>query len=263
MKDQQNEIIDLLAKRFIARPDVHAEQWNNGGWSPKEVPFGRKLLQSHLDGKATLGHYMLSEEDECKLFAFDLDLDKPTKDRNSGMVIPIYYRLDDGTAIPINPREAWYGDNQEIVAGLTLELRSLAEILALRVRTMFDLDVAVAFSGNKGLHVYAFLGMPLPAELAIEMSNAVLGSFNEMFYATDGKNFYKHRSPAFEHVTVETFPKQAKRPNGGYGNLMKLPLGKDSRTGHKGFFVDLDAPDDVLQSTDPIPTLKGMAVQGV
>jgi len=97
---------DELAKRlgflFIERRDVKAWQQENGGYFPDYGPLTLKDLRSHLAGlpqygdvlnqdgtprtdknghklralRAHMGHYLVSQENKCRLFAFDIDLKK-------------------------------------------------------------------------------------------------------------------------------------------------------------------------------------------
>lgn len=81
-----DEAAKLIAKKFIARQDVVAVQRKTGAWSPllvdprdtdsERIPWRMKHLRDHVEGRATYGHYLLSQDDTCKLFAFDIDLEK-------------------------------------------------------------------------------------------------------------------------------------------------------------------------------------------
>lgn len=78
-------LVNLLSKKFIARPDAKAQQSHDGKWfvdtttrkaDGPRIPWSRDALEAHLAGTTTYGHYLLSQDSECKLFAFDIDLEK-------------------------------------------------------------------------------------------------------------------------------------------------------------------------------------------
>jgi hypothetical protein len=109
----------------------------------------------------------------------------------------------------------------------------------------------VAFSGSKGVHVYGCFGGSVRATAARDVGLSVLDSWGrgELFSAVKGKNFYK--AATYPDLTVEVFPKQEKVGTGGFGNLLRLPLGINQKTGREGFFYDPGAPLDELRPADP------------
>lgn len=234
------ELAALLGGRFIERRDVLAIQRGNGSYTPERRPFKMGDLRAHLDGSRSYGHYLISPEGNCRLFAFDIDL------RKTGT-----WTDDAGEVHEINPRQAWLTDHPA-KAHLTVQLRCLAEALALRTRRLLELPVAVAYSGSKGLHVYAWTG-PVPAAEAKAAAIAVLESFSQ-FVATRGNNFFHHRE-AYQTLEIEVFPKQDNLDGKDLGNLMRLPLGVNRRSGQRSYFLDLRAGYDTLAPADPEPIL--------
>lgn len=74
------------------------------------------------------------------------------------------------------------------------------------------------FSGNKGAHVWLFFDAPVEAA---KVRRWVAGDFLPKWQeATDG-------------ATLEVFPKQDTVPEGGFGNLVKAPLGVHAVSGNK------------------------------
>ena len=81
-----NDLAVLYAKRFIQRRDVKAVQFASGAYSPDRelnnlgahAPLGFQMshLEAHIEGTRTYGHYLLDQEDTCRMFAFDLDLEQ-------------------------------------------------------------------------------------------------------------------------------------------------------------------------------------------
>lgn len=245
-----------------------AVQWKNGEWSPalhpqtkERMPFTRSDLEAHVAGTKSLGHYLLNTDGECKLFVFDLDVAKTARPQD---------QVDDPHAPPV----VWIDELQEYVEGdpraefllsnksrlysrLVTELRITAEALASKVKTMYDLPVAVSYSGSKGLHVYALCGR-LPAtdvqELALEVIRAM-----PQFEPRRGNNFFRHTSEpqyGYPHVEIEVFPKQSSLDGKDLGNLVRLPLGVNRKSGNRAFFIDCNAPQDVLVERDPVAALE-------
>jgi hypothetical protein len=129
-------------------------------------------------------------------------------------------------------------------------------------RGISDLKVpsAVAYTGNKGIHVYGFTGK-MPANEVREAANLVLSEL--MIRPIRGNAFFAFEPDATEGAdlfTIELFPKQdTVKKTSGFGNLMRLPLGKNLKNaGDPTFFVDTEAPMGVLQPTDPVAVLNNV-----
>ena len=72
----EDATISQLEKLFIERRDVFAEQHSNGSYAPVRRPVRLADLKAHVSGKHTYGHYLLSPEGNCRLLAFDIDVQK-------------------------------------------------------------------------------------------------------------------------------------------------------------------------------------------
>lgn len=294
------ELARLLAKKFIQRPDVKAIQLERSGgglsqgdWFPDNrvnpekrpnsphLPHGFNMahLLAHLDGERTYGHYLLDADSNCKLFAFDIDLEK------SGSIVstPNFKDMPEGLSSeseemwfrehsvidivdaksPQNLRDLWADRRREAAPArrwLKYQMKHLAHIIAAKVVEL-DIPCAVAYSGSKGVHVYGFTGT-LPAVEVREAAMLVLDMLDE-FEPMRGKNFFRHKNDdpfhGFQNFSVEVFPKQGSLDGRSLGNLMRLPLGKNWKNPKDPtFFVDMTTPlAEMRPVADPVKLLEG------
>lgn len=233
----EDRLAAAIMQRFISRTDVKAVQQGDGTYRPDRSPWTVSEISRHLAGEATFGHYLLGEDNSCKLFALDIDLDTKGEFANGE---------------PFSPRDVWLAGPSPARTLLQRQLRGLAEGLAWRAKRICKVPTAVAYSGSKGLHVYGFMGVTT-AELAREAAVAAVDYADN--YAVLGHNFWK--SPAFPFLTVELFPKQDKvREGDGLGNLMRLPLGIHRKTGKSGVFIRATAEFPKFVADDPEQALE-------
>lgn len=303
------EVAKLFAKLFIARSDVKAQQRSSGEYNPtvdrdssgtitKMYPFTMPDLLDHIEGRRSYGHYFLNPDNQCKLFAFDVDLDELKPDKpDSDLVLP--FTQDNTTVLdeelisglkelrdlmgskdceipspgwrdfaPADPRSIWL--NRSMVPArnyLKYQMRTLASMLARTIHEEFDMQTAVTYTGTKGIHVYGFTGLMPATEVraGAEYVLEKLGCFEPHF----GSNFFKHKkferydgTGGLEHefsnrcFTIEIFPKQTVLKDGGFGNLMRLPLGKNLKNPNDPtFFVDMRTPLTELKPRDALEAL--------
>ncbi len=269
MNVQLKPLADQIARRFIARSDVKAVQWNDGGYRPERTPIGYDDLYAHLEGRRTLGHYLINPDgNRCKFFSFDCDLEKGSgtwvqlpdsmtlaqlHDDASLVAHTRRYQTDDLRGDWRNrahPGRAWY----------KFQMRAIADLLAGRIRKELDIPVACAYSGNKGVHVYGFTGL-LPAAHVREAAQLILASFGGRFVPHGGDVFYKDTSEdwygSFGNFSIEVFPKQSTVDQGKFGNLMRLPLGVNLKNpGDPTFFLDQRRPPaELAPHPDPVALL--------
>ncbi len=231
------EIESALGKLLIQRRDVKAFQRKSGAYKPIHSPWTLKDIRAHIDGRTTLGHYLVDQNDKCRIVAFDIDFDDEAFPAGTGAV---------------NPREVFSDPDHPARKELTAQVRGLADGLAWRLVRLFPMVTPLlAFSGSKGVHVYGCFGGATTATAARDVGVTVLDSWmgGELFTPVKGKNFYK--AATYPDLTVEVFPKQEKVGTGGFGNLLRLPLGVNQKTGREGFFYDPGAPIDELRVADP------------
>lgn len=240
-----NELANLLAKKFIARPDVKARQYD-GGYVPVEnkdghrFPWTRQDLLDHLEGKQTFGHYLLSQDDNCKLFVFDVDLEK------EGTWEPL--DAEPGTPWNFDPRAAWLDRAHPARPYMKYQFRMLAHRLGKAIETELEIPWAVAYSGGKGLHVYGFTGL-LPAGDVRDGALMVIESLPTI-QTLRGQNFFKDTD--FPNMSIEVFPKQSSLNGKDLGNLCRLPLGRNLKNPKDPtFFIDMTAPMGSLVPLDP------------
>lgn len=266
-------LADLIAKKFIQRTDVKAAQRPDGSYVPWEVdahgsycpahrggqrePWKRDDLNAHLDGAKSFGHYLLGTDGKCKLFAFDIDLEKtgylPTRPLDpwfSDEELLDYEASFD----PCNPREAWRNRRHPGRSFMKYQFKLIAHQLMAAVRTELDLPTACAYSGAKGVHVYAFTG-PISASDAFDGAMIVIDSLG-CFEPKRGNVFFQHKDHTpvhgFPNLSIEVFPKQRTLEGKDLGNLMRLPLGRNLKTNDPTFFVDMTSPLGEMQSVDPL-----------
>lgn len=268
-------MVEIIAKRFIQRRDVKAQQSHSGAYYPVthrdpatnadyRAPFMVQDIEAHLRGEVTYGHYLIDHDDTCKLFAFDIDLTKVGSFPAFPDLSAVNWDMDHAefvghtTIHEINPRDAWMDRSHPARDWLKYQMRMVAEKISRIVAEDFELPVVTAYSGRKGLHVYALTG-PIKASEAREAAETVLALTGE-FELFRGKNFYRHvdQDPmnGFPNVTVELFPKQAGLEGKDLGNLMRLPLGRNAQSPDPTFFIDQRAPMmKLVPHPDPIELL--------
>jgi hypothetical protein len=244
-------ITDLIAKRFIARPGVMAVQSANGAYHPRERSFTRADLVNHIRGTESLGHYLVNEQGECKLFAFDLDLNKSGDIKEMNDNGDLIHRV-------LAPRDIW---TQRAPADdfdyLKMLLKGVANALAISIKMNYGIDVGISYSGSKGVHVYGWTGL-IKASEARSLAFDVLNTFElpdgkRHFVPTRGDNFFQ--SMQNNLYSVEVFPKQDAIAEGGFGNLMRLPLGKNLK-GTRSFFLDYETPASTFAPMNAVRALQ-------
>lgn len=248
----------LLAGRFIERHDVKAVQQASGAYRPERTSITTRDVRDHLAGKRTIGHYLLSRENRCKVLCFDIDLDQPsTRGQTPQRVCTWVDDMDITHAF--NPREVWLDEHHPARPDLKVQLRCLAEAIAIRTHCLFDIPVAVAYSGSKGVHVYGFTGTE-SAAVVRKVARAVLDSFG-CFAPERGNNFFKHTDGHYRNMTIEIYPKQDDLGGKDMGNLLRLPLGINRKTRQRGFFIDLTKGYDTMEADDPMRVLEHGSLQ--
>ena len=223
-----------------------------------DIPWSDELLAQHLAGEKSLGHYMIGAGDKTKLIAFDIDLEKNSK---PGAPHPFQgvWVDESGVEHEFDARESWKDRAHPAREQLKTALMWTAVTIAATAERELGLRVAAAYSGNKGVHVYCWPNhfKPMSAEMAYDGAALIMDEIGE-FVASRGHNFFRHQDQTpgniLRNVTIETFPKQPKVGNeSGYGNLMRLPLGRNLKNPRDGaFFLDLKAPFHTMSKIDPV-----------
>lgn len=256
------DLASLVALRFIQRRDVKAVQFSNGAWSPDRelkdkskhgLGFKKRHLDAHIAGEATYGHYLIDDENRCRVFALDIDLEQTGSWIENGPECqPIIHAA--------HPRELW-ADRTALGARqwYKYQMKMLATMFARVITKDIGVPCAAAYSGSKGIHVYGFLG-DSPASAAYEGALLAVDQLDQ-FEPLRGKVFFRHRNPdpvsGYPSFSVEVFPKQSSLDGKDLGNLMRLPLGKNLKSKDPTFFLDLTSPMGMMSPhPDPIRLLE-------
>lgn len=276
----ENDLAKLIVKKFVQRRDKKAIQVADGGYRPKNEAWKMGDFNEHLAGVSTFGHYLCDQDSKVKLFAFDIDLAQT----GTWVEWPDLSALPDD-ALRGADAEAWFAATTIVHESAPrtdwldrrhpgrewykLQLRSMAEVLSSAVRHELDIPVACAYSGNKGLHVYGFTGEMDAASaragalLAMETA-ANMWSERSEFKKVKAHYIYENTSRTdpesnWENLTIEVYPKQDEINPDGFGNLMRLPLGRNLKNPKDPtFFLDQRAPHTMLvPHPDPVALLNG------
>lgn len=254
-EEEQKKIARLFAGKMIARSDVKAIQKSDGSYAPRREAFTMQDIVDHINGKQTYGHYLLNPvngEFLTKLIVFDIDLTKKGKNQN----------VIDDCWLPTSYTDGVYGDFVDVASCrdiwrarassdverlqrgfMSFQLRMMAEKLMRAVSDHLQVPTTMAYTGSKGVHVYAFTGL-VTAEIARAGQEVVMDKLG-CFEKKRGNNFYVHKNTGsgpeadFAQMEIEVYPKQESMSEGGFGNLVRLPLGKNMHNpSHPTFFMD-------------------------
>lgn len=262
----------LIAQRFIARRDVKAVQAADGGYRPVRTPWSLPDLTDHLAGRRTYGHYLLNEHNQCKFFAFDCDLndadgawvqqaDLSQLPENAFTGEHAEHYFEHNTFIHgVNPRQAWRDRAHPARGWLKFQMRSLAELLSSAIHKHLQIPVVCTYTGNKGIHVYGLTGL-MPAKDVREAARLILAATGR-FTPSRGDNFFIDTSTpdwrdSFANFTIEVFPKQDTVDPGHFGNLMRVPFGRNLKNSvDPTFVIDQRLPHTTLAPhPDPLAAL--------
>lgn len=276
---ENTQLSDLFAQLFIAHPGRKAQQLDNGAYVPvrdkdkADIGWSRDDLEAHLDSSRTYGHYMLSPASEAKLFVLDIDL--VSEDRGEAQH-EHYYEVRPDLALgpsEIPELEKWYDENlvrrvcnprqvwqdkspQEARPWMKLQFRAIAEMFTGFIYDSLGIHTVSAYSGNKGIHVYGFTGLMPAADIRL-IAKSVM-EMPGIFELSNGQNFWKDTTGEFPNFEIEVFPKQDEIEENKYGNLVRLPLGKNRKSDDPCFFLDQKAPiSEFVPHSDPIALLSG------
>lgn len=268
-EEKDVQLAKLMAKMFIARPEVRAIQNEDGSYRPlRDERFDLPSLLDHIRGAKTYGHYTTTLGGDTKLFCFDIDLEKtgllPIQKNGYGQFLMFK---------EVELREHW--GSRKPGAGrdfIKLQLKKMANQLMSAINKELEIPTAAAYSGSKGVHVYGFTGKT-SAQLARDGARIVLEALRhtEQGYWTlaRGNNFYRyghddqdqHNDPSMNNsqFSLEVYPKQdtVEGKEKGLGNLLRLPTGVNLKSPKrdKGFFLDMREPLTEFSPRDAVEVL--------
>jgi hypothetical protein len=241
-----------IARKFIVRPDVLAEQCIKDGdvlWVPRKVPWTRSLMASHLRGEKVLGHCPVSLEYTCRVLTFDIQY------MNFGLLpsLPMddERSLDFSTWKESNPQEEWKNHKSPIAPWMTYNFRACASYLYNILKSEFNLESTVAYNG-KGLEVYGFFPKLTSTQTARQIGLTTLEASGGLWEEKDALYISKLQHPlkGTMDLTISILPE-------GANDIIRVPLGKNLESPDPCFFVDMTAP---LARLVPLDAKKALAL---
>ena len=243
MPDQERtaRVIELMRQLLIVRDDQYSIEMSKS-WvvardrQNHDLPLTDETLEQHFFSDRCVGAYMLRPDSTVKFLAFDVDVQK------TGRFYPIrdgqpYAEFDLGNPGIANLEAVMWDEDHPAYRWIWLVLNITVLEIATQCKKILGLRSMVVITGG-GAHVL----VPFGDNEVLAADARAMG--DEVVAAT---NIFEQKSAAFwtlagyvkkEHpVEVEVFPKQDQIREDGYGNLIRLPLGKHRRTGRRSFFA--------------------------
>jgi hypothetical protein len=251
-----DDLATLIARKFVHRADVRAEQVADGGYRPIRTPWRKEHFDQHLSGEHTFGHYVVGLDGMCKVIVFDIDLIKVRPPVRGPGWYPLNWTSTQEELVweECDPRLVWRDRAHPARAFFKCEFRMMAERIAAVASRDMGMQVAVAYSGSKGVHVYCWDTSLLKASDARIGAGLILDQAGDFELYRGSCNFRTtdqtvNGSP---NLTIEVFPKQDSLDDKDLGNLVRLPLGVNRHAPDPTFFIDLRAPMNELVPVDPM-----------
>lgn len=252
----------LIGEKLIARSDVKARQLLTGEYNPVTTPLTVEDGIDHMLGNVTYGHYLMSGE-ETKIFCFDVDFEDIA---GTWVQTPDWDTMPDfGTTAeeeiwfaqnsliyPCNPRDDWRNRAHPGRPWFKKQLREIVEELTGRIRSDLGVPTFAEYSGNKGVHIYGMTGLMSAAD-AREGARLILDKWGRW---TIDKGKYKDTSEGwytnYKNLSIEIYPKQDSVKPGGYGNLLRLPFGRNQKNPlDPTFVIDQTTAHDSIYPAAP------------
>jgi hypothetical protein len=135
--ERQRAVVEAFVRFFAGRRDIYAKAWfdekrRRSGYHPVEQPLTETVARAHLEGRVTIGQYLLFPDCTCSFGVVDLDLSSNEMEN---------LRTCEGEAVSPLRHEGLRGYARRLVeAGARLGIPLFAED-----------------SGGKGAHAWVFL----------------------------------------------------------------------------------------------------------
>jgi hypothetical protein len=126
----QTQIRKDLFNAIVSRNDVYAVQNKNGTYRPVHTPFTQDV---YIDGRETIGSYLLDKDNNVRCFVIDIDLNKKYVQKAAG-------------------------DISEYLPIIHKQTKVINDVFRAE-----GLDTLIEFSGFKGYHIWGFLSEPIPS----------------------------------------------------------------------------------------------------
>lgn len=78
-------------RKLVGNPNVYAEQQEDGQWFPVRRPLTPGILRRHLDGKVTVGTYIVNPPNQARTLVFDFD--EPDHDEQQRQLTAVSFIL--------------------------------------------------------------------------------------------------------------------------------------------------------------------------
>lgn len=199
------------------RKDVFAEQQSSGAYYPVKRELTEVEVQEHLAGVASYGVYVIEPVKRGPNGGPSLENGTPLE-TEANTVKYVVFDLDTKDPYALDALK----EGVNLLVGVKPDHGSTRQRALLLER-----------SGNKGWHVWLFLDSPLPARQV--RAWAKVEKWNHLW-------------------PLEIFPKQDTVDAGGFGNLVKLPLGKHTVSGNWSEFVPVPGWATGIEDVVPLPS---------
>lgn len=245
-----------LGTLLIARRDAKAVE-KGDAWMPDRervprgqdpnsgalIPYKMGDFKRHLLEHRCLGTYLLDPDNKVKFMAFDIDLsfkedsiwlkvhDPDEFHDEASLDLDVHHgNLEAAMHVKGEPAYRW---------ARTLIWTQVVAICDI-VKSQTGLPVLPVVTGG-GAHVLVPFGELIPAADARSLARTVMEQTG--FEPFRGDAFWRNPSNPNSGIEVEVFPKQDRLPDkGGFGNLIRLPLGWHSGANIRTYFLKLDSP---------------------
>lgn len=146
--------VALFLRWFAGRRDLYSRQWHDerrgrSGYRPVREPLTESVARAHLEGRLTLGQYLLFNDDSVSFAVLDLDL-----------------RPDPVAAWKLEQGEDASAAEHPVLRAFAARLMEAASRVGI---PLFGED-----SGGRGLHLWAFFEPRIPARAARSLLGQVL-----------------------------------------------------------------------------------------